>query len=29
MLALRHSFNPRVPPTRRLLNRVLTAAGIT
>jgi len=29
MLALRHAFNPRVPATKRLLDRVLTAAGIT
>lgn len=28
MLALRHAFNPRVPATKRLLDRVLAAAGL-
>lgn len=28
MLALRHAFNPRVPATKRLLDRVLAAAGV-
>jgi hypothetical protein len=28
MLALRHAFNPRVPATKRLLDRVLTSSGI-